>query len=223
VIGTHSRTLRTKMELLLPSLAGQLSRLFAHPKIADLYPEYLFTLHCATRASVPLMEAALHRSEYLADSDPVAAALVVYLTRHIPEEMHSHWLLEDLEVLGICRSSVHSRIPSPTLASFVGAQYYWIHHFHPVSLLGYMELAEGYPPTLEQLDDLQKSTGYPSEAFRSLRRHSHLDLEHRDDLHRVLDGLPLTPTQQELIGLSALHSIDLAASLIHDIESQSAL
>ena len=34
-----------------------------------------------------------------------------------------------------------------TAAALVGAQYYWIRHVHPVALLGYVMLLEGYPPS----------------------------------------------------------------------------
>ena len=55
----HSQRLRGKIALVLPELLAAGRALMDHPRIAELYPEYLFTLHCMTRASVPLMEAAL--------------------------------------------------------------------------------------------------------------------------------------------------------------------
>ena len=41
----------------------------------------------------------------------------------------------------------------------VGAQYYWILHYHPVALLGWIGLLEGYPPAPEMLDELMARTG----------------------------------------------------------------
>ena len=38
------------------------------------------------------------------------------------------------------------RIPSPKVAAMVGAQYYWLRHYHPVSLLGHITAIEGYHP-----------------------------------------------------------------------------
>ena len=215
----HSQRLRGKIALVLPELLAVGRALMDHPRIAELYPEYLFTLHCMTRASVPLMEAALGQARALADRDPVAAALVPYLVKHIPEERHAHWLLQDLEVLGFARDEVVQRPPSPTVAALVGSQYYWIFHYHPVALLGYMEIAEGYPPTAQQVETLIARTGYPANAFRSLSRHARLDLHHRDDLHEVLDSLPLTPQHSAIIGMSALQSVHLASLAIGEISA----
>ena len=39
-----------------------------------------------------------------------------------------------------------ARPPAPAVAALVGAQYYWVLHHHPVALLGYIGLLEGYPP-----------------------------------------------------------------------------
>ena len=163
--------LRRKIGLVLPALVDASDRVCKHPRVRELYPEYLVTSHCIIRASVPLMETGRERALALADDDPVAAALAPYYEHHIPEELHhDDWLLDDLEVLGRERSDVLSRIPTPTVAALVGAQYYWMLHFHPVALLGYIAVLEGYPPTPELIDDLVASTGYDRSAFRTLRR-----------------------------------------------------
>src|SRR5689334_9046820 len=92
---SHSQRLRDKIALVLPELGAAAHALRSHPQIADLYPEYLFMMHCMVRATVPTMEAALARACTLAERDPVAAAIIPYLEKHIPEEMHDHWPLED--------------------------------------------------------------------------------------------------------------------------------
>ena len=118
-----------------------------HPRVRDLYPEYLVASHGIVRASVPLMEVARQRATSIAGEDPVAAGLAAYLYEHIPEELdHDEWVLQDLELLGVDRTHVLARPPTPTIAQFVGAQYYWVAHYHPVALLGYIALLEGYPP-----------------------------------------------------------------------------
>src|SRR5215510_7596973 len=103
------------------------------------------------RATVPLMEAALARTRVMG-ADLLAPKLALYFEHHIPEEMHhDEWLLDDLESLGFNRSDLLRRPPSPTVAGMVGAQYYWIHHYHPVLLLSYIMVMEGYPATAQQL------------------------------------------------------------------------
>ena len=214
---------RRKIGLLLPRLVDAGDRLLRHRKVGELYPEYLFTSHCVIRASVPLMEAALARAQELAPTDPVAAALAPYLEEHIPEELdHDEWLLDDLEVLGRDRAAVLARPPSPTVAALVGAQYYWIFHYHPVGLLGYIAVFEGYPPSPAMIDGLIASTGYDRDAFRTMIAHAELDPGHRDELDRLLDELPLTPEQSTVIGLSAMFSVDAFARAIDEVVEEAA-
>ena len=106
---------------------------------------------------------------------------------------------------------------SETVAGLVGAQYYWIFHYHPVALLGYIALLEGYPPTGELVDELTARTGYGAEAFRTLRLHAELDPGHRDELDETLDALPLTPEQSTVLGLSAMYSVHMLARAIDDV------
>jgi len=215
VAASESKRLRRKIELVLPDLIGASRRLVDDSRIVDLYPEYLFTLHCVIRASVPLMETAYEQARKLAKEDPVCETLAPYLDEHIPEERdHDEWLLDDLEVLGEVRSSVSVRPPSPTIAAVVGAQYYWILHYHPVALLGYIALLEGYPPSIELVDELVDRTGHSREAFRTLIAHAELDPGHRDELDAVLDRLPVTREQSTAMGLSAIYTVQMLARAI---------
>ncbi len=208
--------------MVLPELTAEGRRLLDHSRIRDLYPQYLFTSHCIVRGSVPLMEATLKRCRQSEPVDPLAAALGDYLEQHIPEEMnHDQWLLEDLEVLEIPRSTVLARTPSPTVAALVGAQYYWILHHDPVALLGYIELLEGYAPVRSEIDDLIERTGHSRAAFRTLLHHADLDPHHAEDLHRLLDVLPLSSEQSKALGLSAMHSVHLMARAIREIVDES--
>jgi hypothetical protein len=68
---------------------------------------------------------------------------------------------------------------------------------------------EGYPPSAERVETLVLLSGYPRAAFRTLERHSRLDEHHRDDLIAVLDGLPLREEHHTILGVSALHSLDV--------------
>jgi hypothetical protein len=218
VAGGTAEQLRRKIGFLLPRLLEAGDRLLTHPRVRELYPEYLFTSHSVIRASVPLMETAQTRAEALAPTDPVAAAIAPYFAEHIPEELdHDEWLLEDLEVIGLDRADVLARPPSPTVAALVGAQYYWILHYHPVGLLGYIAVFEGYPPSPEMIDRLIASTGYGRDAFRTMIGHAELDPGHRDELDRLLDGLRLTREQSTVVGLSAMYSVDAFARAIEEV------
>lgn len=218
---SNSQQLRYKIRLILGELQSAASTLLTHPRIADLYVDYLFALHSMMRASVPLMETAQQHASALADKDPAAAGFASYLSKHIREEMHhDEWLLDDLEVLGIDRKQMLARIPSSTVAEMVGSQYYWIYHYHPLALLGYIAVMEGYPNTLEMIEDIRIKTGFPRDAFRTLIKHAHLDIRHRDDLNEMIDDLPLDATTTSLITVSAIQTVHLAAQALKEVVEQ---
>jgi pyrroloquinoline quinone (PQQ) biosynthesis protein C len=214
---TESRRLRNKLELALPSLISHTQRLCEHPAVSALYPEYLFMAHCISRASVPLLETARDRSRSLR-GDPVATIVAGYAEQHIDEERgHDDLLLEDLASIGVDPSTVLTRPPSPTVAALVGSQYYWIHHYHPVALLSFILLLEGYPPSVDDIEWLQSRTGYGPEAFRTLLLHADLDPHHGAELDAVLDSLPLRREQQTVLGLSALASVQQFTAAIDQL------
>jgi len=179
--------------------------LLLHPRLAEFYPEVLFLLHSTARASVPLMQAALERSRELAEHDEVAAALVAYLAEHIVEEAdHDEWMLQDMELLGIKREQVLQRIPALGVIEAVGAQYYWIHHVHPVAFLGYLEALEGEPVAVDAVEYAMQHSGLPPAAFRTLLVHAQNDPDHSADLDRLIDRLPLDAAQTAMLGVSAI-------------------
>lgn len=186
--------------------------------MADLFPNYLIRTHCIIRTTVPLMEAVLGQARVMADTDPVAAGVAIYLAKHLEEERdHDTWLLEDLELMGVDRSKVLGRVPSATIASLVGCQYYWALHYHPVALLGYFAFMEGYPPTTTLIEDLIVRTGFPRKAFRTLVEHGELDTHHRDELDQTIDSLPLTRDQEAVLGLSAMSGVGLLARSVEEV------
>ena len=219
---SHSQLLRHKIALVFPKLSAAGYAINNHPAGDVVYPEYMFTIHCMIRASVPLMEAALRQSRAMTDSDPVAEGVAAYLAQHIREERyHDQWLLDDLGVLGRRPEDVLKRQPYPSVAAMVGTQYYWIFHYHPVALLGYIAVMEGYPPTVEQIDAQVTRTGLPKQAFRTFFKHAHLDPHHRDDLNAALDRLPLTPEHTGIIGMSAIQTVHLASEALREVIERS--
>jgi hypothetical protein len=209
---THSEDLQYKLSLTSDRYGRLTRRLWNHPRLAELFPRYLIRLHGVVRAGVPMMEVALDQARRLEPTDPIAPHLIEYFSEHIPEEQdHDEWLLDDLVDLGYSRAAVLAEVPSPLIASVVGAQYYWIRHHHPVALMGYLFLLEGNPPTVGHVDRIQAATGLPACAFRCLMHHAVADVGHREDLFRAFDAMPLDAEQRGLVGLSATWSQHLLA------------
>lgn len=207
---SHSRRLRDKIRVVRGPLDEVAERLWSHPRLREIYPEFLFLNHSVIRCSVPLMKAAAERCEKMLDSDPVTEGMLTYLQKHIPEETgHDEWVLDDLEVLGYRREDVLLRVPPLSAAELAGSQYYWIKHVHPVALLGFIAVLEGTPPDVEFFEQTADRIGLPRRAFSNLLLHGKLDPQHRDDLDHMLDALPLTERHHTLMGVSAIQTVSL--------------
>jgi hypothetical protein len=213
-----SKQLHYKRWLMSARLREASKRLWESRDISELYPAMLFSIHSMARASVPLMKAAVDRLRAMSAVDPTVALLIGYFVRQIPQETgHDDWLLEDLEALGLSREQVLARMPPPTVAALVGAQYYWIFHHHPVALLGYILVVESEPPSVELIDRTIAKTGLPRDAFRSFFRHAVLEPAHNDALDCLLDALPLSREQHGLIGVSVIQTSNMIARSAEEI------
>jgi len=211
---TASSRLRTKVDFAYPVLRASSEAVWTSPHVRELYPIYLVMVHGIVRSATPLMEAACDRARVLAPHDPVAAGLVPYLEHHAPEEAgHERWILEDLAALGRDPQEPLQTPPAPRVAELVGAQYYWLRHHHPVSLLGHMAVMEGRPPQPGFAARLRDATGYPEDAFRTVARHEQLDAGHQDELYELIDSLPLGTEHETMMGISALHTVSAAVDI----------
>ena len=215
---TPSIRLRQKLSLAIGPFAAASARLVTHPHLRELWPNYLITQYAIIRATVPLTVAAAARARELGDDDPLAGALARYLETHADEERgHDESLLEDLELLGIDRASVRAQMPSPAVASLVGCHYYWALHYHPLAVLGYIAVAEGYPPAPELIEELSARSGYARETFGTIAEHAALDPGHRDRLAQTIDSLPLTQVHERILGVSAIATAGLAARVLEEL------
>lgn len=181
------------------------------------YPPYLATGYHVTCAMLELMEAALGRARVLAPNDGVAAPLADYLERHLIEETHHEQpggaILEDLDAAGVDVARLVATAASDKIATLLALQHDWIAEQHPVAVLGFLEL-EVYYAELPVVEQLIARSGLPRAAFGQLLEHATLDAMHGAHLHQLLDSLPLTPEQEQLIGLSALTTLRLVAEAL---------
>ena len=206
------------MRLAEPCLLEVSDQFWMHAQLAQIFPEFLFMMHSIIRSSVSLLNAAAESAQERGDSDAVSRQLVGYYKTHAIEETHhDDWLLDDLVAIGNERSEVLARLPSPAVASLVGAQYYWALHVHPVSLFGYLAVLEGNPTSLKELDGIRKKHGLPEVGLRTMIKHARLDPHHRDEIYARLDDLPLTQSQSELVALSAFHTFEHISEALQEI------
>jgi hypothetical protein len=213
-----SSVLRGKIALARPPLVAAQRRLDQHPDPAAAWIAFLRAGYGSIRASVPLLETARDRARDLSPADPLAAGLVDYLRRHAEEERgHDEWLLQDLQSVGVAPAELLSRPPSGAVAALVGAQYYWVLHYHPVCVLGYLMVIEGNPPSRRSVLDLQSRSGLPASAFRTMLEHADLDGDHAAELADLLDRLPLSPNHDEALGLSAISTIAGLTRLLQEV------
>jgi hypothetical protein len=201
--------MRAKLEIFRRGLGTSFAQVWARDNLDQAYPAFLTMVYQIIRASVPLMEAARAEADRRAGEDSISGALAKYFRKHALEERdHDRWTLEDLGAIGGDLDAIAQAMPPAEIAQMVGAQYYWIHHHHPVALLGYISVLEGQPPSLEHINRLQARSGLPDAAFRTHRYHANVDPHHKDDLDALLDSLPLTRREIGWIGVSAIQTID---------------
>jgi hypothetical protein len=214
---SNSQRLRLKISMVNSGLESAATRVWLHPRLRELFPELLITVHTVTRATAPSMRAAAQAAGKLAASDPVAAALHEYLAEHAVEETgHDIWTLDDLRVLGVPEETVLARIPSPAVAALVGSQYYWIHHFDPIAYISYIAVLEG-PQTLEFIETVIAGTGLPREAFSTHIIHAKLDIHHVKAFDEFLDRLPLTARHHEILGVNAIATVGLLQNVFEEL------
>jgi pyrroloquinoline quinone (PQQ) biosynthesis protein C len=215
----------TKLDLVYRSYEVYASVFPSKDEAPSWYKNYLLTTHSIIRASVPLMQAAYDRcGDGLQKERDLLHELREYYKKHIQEEMnHDEWLLDDLESIGVPRCKSLSKRPSQAVAELVGSQYYWIFHWHPVSLLGYILYLEGNPSRKEEIDKLREVTGFPGGAFRTMVKHSDLDPHHRDELNELLESLPLTTEHEEWITSNCLNTANRVIDIMYQVKPMDAV
>jgi hypothetical protein len=219
-VPSPSARLARKLDLVLPAYGTPGRLLLEHPQARDLCPPYLAVGAYVALVMVPLMEAALDRARVLAPTDRVAAGLIDYLERHIPEEMHGDEpgadLLDDLAIVGVDTDALRTRSLPEGVAALIGSQFFRIRHAHPVAILGFLWL-EMFPPHARAVEELIETTGLPRDGFRQLLLHSEVDLRHGKELQDVLDSLPLEVWHEQLIGLSAIETMSFLINVWMDV------
>ena len=214
---THSGRLREMISLVRGRLDSLIREVWFHPRLSELYPEFLFAIYGVTASSSPAMGVAAERCASAPAGDPIAAWLATYYLEHAEEESgHEQWLLDDLASLGIPRNLALQRLPYASVAALVGVQYYWMFHVHPIAFLGYIAVLEE-PASMEFLESVSRRTGIPLTSMSAHVMHARLDPDHVAEFDATLDALPLTEHHQDLISVSAIATVAHLENVFSDI------
>lgn len=212
---SNSRLLNLKIALALPRLDAAARAFWSTVDLQARMPAFFQELYAIVRGGLQVMQVASDRADSLAaERDPVAQLLAPYLRRHVEEEReHETWLLVDISACGFDSNAVRNRVVQGPVAALLGAQTFWAMQEHPVSFLGYLSVVEANPPTRSHLDVIREITGLPAEAFRCMREHADADIGHAEELHQLIDSLPVTARLHELMALSAFETIEALARI----------
>lgn len=218
---TNSDILWGKIRLAEGRLFAATEAFWNHPRLPRMFPEFLVQTFFIMRSGIGLMRAA--RALSLSHpNDPISDQLASYLEVHIEEECdHDVWLLDDICTLGLTTDQVLRAQPYTSAVNLIGAQHFWMNHAHPVTVMAYLVLMEGYAPIPAQLDLIQVRSGAPATAFRCLVKHAEDDPSHIEDLNRTLDSMRLTLLQTEALGMAAFSAIDNTAALFDELIARS--
>lgn len=218
-----------KMYLAACELSAVVRELMACPDPREVYKKYMTALYSIIKSTENILQVAIEETERrLKAGDASCAELLEYFIKHKKEEVeHDQWLLEDLVSLGVSAEEVVSLRPSAETAALVGSQYYWMYHYHPALLLGYLAIFESYPMGIEQINEWQRLTGYPDSAFRTLRLHTELDPYHAIDLNVIIGTFAMRNEIIDPITTSMFTSCGYVgrvfSALIEDSRAKSAL
>ncbi len=208
-------------EIAVQSLSDLARQILSGPDLPDVFLAYLIALHGIIRASEPLLQAGADEAarRYQAGDDTCRGLAEYYAAHKLEERDHALWLLQDIQVLGVAPEQVLAHRPAAAIAALAGSQYYWIYHYHPGLLLGYLAVLEGYPLGSEQIARFQQATGYPEAAFRTLSKHGELDPGHGDDLNQVLANCRLDDAVFDGLTTSALLTCGYLADVLNGLRS----
>lgn len=214
---THSQRLRATISLAERRLTSLIHDVWFHPRLNELYPEFLFALYGVIVSTTPAMRFAGQLCAEAGNDGPLDAWLGDYYLEHaVEEDGHGEWALADLGSLGVARERVLERLPYPSVAALVGSQYYWMKHVHPIALLGFIAVLES-PAQLEFLREVSDRDGIPLASMSCHVKHAELDPGHVAEFDATLDSLPLTREQRDLITVSAITTIGHLEQVFTDI------
>lgn len=135
--------------------------------------------------------------------DPAHAWLQSAFTEYIAEEQgHEQWILEDIAAAGGDVEAVRNGEPQAACELMVAFAWDMVRRRNPLGFFGMVHVLEGtsVAAACAAADAIQANTGLPDTAFRYLRSHGALDLEHVD----LFEGL-----------MNRIHDPEDHAAIVH--------
>lgn len=177
--------------------------------------QYLHTVNGLAQSCMPLLELAVRRCRKLAPDDPASEALGSYYAQRMAKStVRNRHSFARLLITGRESVSVLGELASRTIADLVGAQYYWIEHDHPVTLLGYLLVLDDGASVCWSRDPVEAGARNQTiEPLCTLDEPTQQQVRRADDLVELLDTLPLSEKQQTTVVHSALRTVEELVNL----------
>ena len=174
----HERNGLLSVPIIQSALAGRIAR--------EDYVAFLNQAFHHVRHTVPLLMACGARLP--ARLEWLRTAVGEY----IEEEMgHHEWVLDDIAACGEDRAAAEASSPSLATELMVSYAYDTIQRGNPVGFFGMVLVLEGTSVALASraADVIETTLGLPKKAFRYLRSHGSLDVEHTGFFEGLMDRL----------------------------------
>ncbi len=139
-----------------------------------------------SRSAYTLLKFAAEQAALL--NDESLLPFIDWARTHAEEEKDHHsWYLDDLLAMGYPSSLVENQIADDILLEQLGVQFSLIATAHPISILGYVFVLEGYQPEAKTIYDIAERFSLPREGFRTILYHLDIDKEHRKPIVELID------------------------------------
>jgi hypothetical protein len=154
-------------------------------KQRDGWMQYFLQSYLTTRAAEALLNFAAEQAT-LRNEDLVP--FINWAKIHAQEEKDHHkWYLDDLLAIGFCQPEVENIIADDIVLELLGVQFALIATAHPVSILGYVFVLEGYISKPQAIYELAQRFSIPDEGLRTIIHHAEIDQEHRKPISELID------------------------------------
>jgi pyrroloquinoline quinone (PQQ) biosynthesis protein C len=212
----HTETQDAKSYLLSAPL---IERCFAKQVSKEDYVGFLAQAFHHVKHTVPLLMAV--GTKLSDEQEWLREAVAEYIEEEIG---HQEWILNDIEACGYDKDAVRHSQPSFATELMVAYAYDSINRKNPLSFFGMVHVLEGTSIALADnaADAILEATGVPKNAFKYLRSHGAIDLEHVKFFEQIMNKIT-DPLQQQVIVDSANKFYRLYADIFRTIPNNPAL